>query len=219
MAEYSRRRDHSASPGALAYLAAHRAELGIESEQVLVISEPAEAAGRGGEGGGTDLGRRSGLALLFLWAQVGRLATVYLPTGEEFGGPAEREVVYAHLWHRFGLPVVVAGTAVNPDNTSDAVTALLRPLAEAAVALSMLLVAHDYGPVSGQRRDERYAKARIRELRARPMTFDAIARTLQDEAVPTRKRVGEWSAPSVRELSLRPDAEVGGHEPVVEARP
>ncbi len=153
-----------------------------------------------GEGNGRPLHERPQLLTLLEMARTGYVRAVHLSSGSEFGGVSDREVALAHLWHRLGVPVLVEGTPLSPDNDRDAVTALLRPLAESAVRLSLALVDHDYGPLADSRRDEAFMKRRILELRRQGLSYDAVATRLEREAVPTRKRSGRWHAAAVREL-------------------
>jgi hypothetical protein len=177
---------------------AYNATLSKRYKDVLAIPEHPAVIGDGAEGTGLDPTVRR-LRTLVLLTAAEFVGGVYVSSADAFGSPIVRELIYAQLWQA-GASVIVDGILVDPENRGDPVTAVLRPAARSGTRLHRALRAHDRNTIIDEGTTLRAAQVLAQTLRAQGRTLEWIARRLNDEAIPTRKRVGRWSASAVSQV-------------------
>ena len=181
--------------------AAYNDGLDRPHELVHALVEAADVAG-------DDPAERHQLRQLLTGARAGFFTTVWVSSTASFGSPLARELALAELW-RNGVVVMAGGEVLDSDSRADSVTAALRPVARSSARLYAMLRAHDQDAIVGDATTLEAARVVARALGDRGRSLAEIATHLNREAFPTRKRVGSWGAPAVREL-LREPAQAAG---------
>lgn len=171
-------------------MAVYSAEAGQEAQK-----RAQELARQHGHEWGVPFGPDTLGNLLESVVLLSSVRTLYVKDASAFANFIEQQVVFSWVEH-FGVTVIESGVPARYGFTDPDQERVLRD----GTRLFAALRAHDRATVIESGRSLEYAQELALRLSSEGGSYRTIARSLELEAIPTRKGVGAWGSSAVMEL-------------------